>query len=215
MVDNAYVYAFEEIPDDLPRPPMAALRALQSKGYLVSPRGWRDLPLEVRQALAREGAREEVGGPNLEAAIRRISLQHVKMMPSAREPSADQVPPELTAALGPLRGLSADEWRGLRALDRRVLALLASNTRLLGRAVAEILPEEPISGRSRGPSALVARCEIALRPDVLEQVLDPGFQGGRAFVLARVAGRRAARSRDLRPPDGQYRGARRARLGDP
>jgi molybdenum cofactor biosynthesis enzyme len=193
MVDDAYVYAFEELAEDLPRPPMAALRALQSKGYLVSPRGWRELPLEVRQALAREGARDKVGGDALEGAIRRISLQHVKLMPSAREPSAEQVPPQLSAALGPLRALSADEWRGLRALDRRVLALLASNTRLLGRAVAEILPTAPISGGSHGPSALVARCEIALRPDVLQEVMDPGFQGGRAFVLARVAGRRAAR----------------------
>jgi cyclic pyranopterin phosphate synthase len=191
MPDGAYIYAFEELGDDLPRPPMAALRALQAKGCLISARGWRELPVDVRQALAREGARDEVGGPALEAAIRKISLQHVKMMPSVPEPSRDEVPPELRAALGPVRAVSTEQWQRLRALDRRVLATLVRNTRLLARAVAEIVPTAPAS--SDRPRVRVARCEIALRADVLEEVGGPRFHDGRALALAGVAGRRAAR----------------------
>jgi molybdenum cofactor biosynthesis enzyme len=191
MDDRPYTYAFEEISDDLPRPPLAALRALQSMSYLVSPQGWRDLAVELRQVIAYEGAKEKVGGPRLEAAVKRISLHHAKMMPGPRDPDPNEVPPELLAALGPLRSVSTEEWRALRALDRRVLFILARNTRLLSRAVEEILPAGPPS--TRRSTALVARSEVVIPRDVLHRVLSTDFHDGRAFVLARVAGRRAAR----------------------
>jgi len=193
MVDRPHVYAFEEIPEDLPRPPMSALRALHAMSYFVSPRGWQSLALETRQEIAREGARETVGSANLDAAVRRIPLQQVKMLPRPREPDAEHVPPEIAAALGPIRGLTDAEWRGLRALDRCVLAILAHNTRLLGRAIDEILPPAPGGAQSSRSSATVARCEITIHKDALGRVMDPDFEGGRAFVLARVAGRRATR----------------------
>ena len=190
MGEGRYVYAFEEVAEDLPRPPMAALRALHAMGFIVSPRGWQELPVDVRQTIASEGAKNEVGGPALEAALTHISLQHVKMMPKPREPDPLEVPKDLLAALGPLRRVSATDWQKLRALDRRVLNTLAHNTRLLARAIEEIFPTGTPSRRS---TAVVARCEMTLRREVLRAVTDPDFQGGRAFILARVAGRRAAR----------------------
>lgn len=191
MEERPFTYVFEELSDDLPRPPLAAVRALQSMSYLVSPQGWRDLAVEIRQAIAYEGAKDVVGGPRLEAAVKRISLHHVKMMPKPREPDANVVPPDLLASLGPIRSITNHEWRGLRALDRRVLAVLARNTRLLGRAIDEILPAGPPA--TKRSTALVARSEIRVHPDAMHRILSADFHGGRAFVLARVAGRRAAR----------------------
>lgn len=194
MVDRALMYAFEGISDDLPRPPMAALRALLNAGVLISARAWQELPLPTRQAIARAGAAEQLVDSELQALLRQIPVSSVKFVGKRNDPPAHVVPQELATALGPSRPLTEAEWRGLRALDRHVLESLVKNTRLLSRALNEVLPNRgPSPGTPHVWSGAVARAELRVRRDVLQRVLSVEFMDGQAFVLSNVSGRRAAR----------------------
>jgi molybdenum cofactor biosynthesis enzyme len=194
MAGRPLVYAYEDISDALPRPPMAALRALLSSGILVSPRAWHELTPEIRRQFAYAGAEEQVDPEAMTKLLRQIPVSQVKFIGKTPDPSAEEIPAALVAALGPVRPLTLAEWRGLRALDRYVLATLAANTRLLRKALGEILPQAAFGkGVANAWSGEVARSELRLRREVLQAVLTPEFMAGRAFVLANVAGRRAAR----------------------
>lgn len=194
MVGRPLVYAFEEVSEALPRPPMAALRALLSSGILVSPKAWQEISPEIRRQFAFAGAEEQVDPEAVATLLRQIPVSQIKFIGKATDPSAEEIPPGLIAAIGPVRPLTRAEWRGLRALDRYVLATLAGNTRLLRKALSEMLPQAVSApGVANAWSGEVARSELRIRRDVLQAVLTPDFMGGRAFVLANVAGRRAAR----------------------
>jgi cyclic pyranopterin phosphate synthase len=126
--------------------------------------------------------------------LKRVPVSQLKFIGKKADPPADAIPADLSAALGPLRPLTVDEWRSLGGLDRHVLAVLVKNTRLLGKALNEIVPPRYGStGYGASWSGAVARVELRLRTQALDAVLQPEFLDGRALVLACVAGRRAAR----------------------
>jgi hypothetical protein len=187
-------YAFEEIGDDLPRPPLSALRALFAAGVIVSPRGWQALGLEARQTLTREGGRERIDLMVVREMLRAVPAANVKLFARSFDPDPAHVPDALRAALGASRPITDDEWRSLRAIDRHVLNTLAGNTRLLWRALDELTLGKALSGRNTARwSGALARCELRADPGALHRAMSGDLLGGRAFVLAKGSGRRAAR----------------------
>jgi molybdenum cofactor biosynthesis enzyme len=188
------VYAFEEIGGDYARPPMAALRALLAGGIVLSPSGWVGLSVDARHGLAFEGMRDDVNVAVVRSYLRGISLGEVKMVGSARVVDANEPPPELRRALHGARLISSEEWRSLRALDRFVLCALAGNSRVYGRALDEILTRVGRPGAAHaawvGP---LAHVELRVDGPAISRLDAPDFMEGRAYVLARVAGVRAAR----------------------
>jgi cyclic pyranopterin monophosphate synthase len=189
-------YAFEELTDDLPRPPKSAIRAMFAAGVLVSPRGWKTLAAETRQALAMEGTRDVVNVAMVSELLKSAPPAHIRLVSKVPDPTPDEVPHSLVKVLGPRRSLTIADWRSLRPLDRYVVASLVTNTRLLWRALDE-MANRP--GASMGMaiaqpwSGVLAHCEVRMRPEALERLLAPKFLDGRGCVLARVAGIRAAR----------------------
>lgn len=191
-----FSYAFEELTEDLPRPPKAALRAMFAAGILVSPKGWKTLSTETRQALALEGTRDTVNLVMVSELLKEAPPGQIRLVARTSDPAVDAVPAPVLKALGPTRTLTQPQWASLRALDRYVLASLAANTRLLWRALEELasLPgsQLPKSGGQSWSGAL-AHCEVHCHPNAIERLTSPKFLDGKAFVLARVAGVRAAR----------------------
>jgi molybdenum cofactor biosynthesis enzyme len=199
-------YAFEDISGDLPRPPMSAMRALLSAGVVMSPRGWNGLGVDMRQSLARVGAADVVDLVKVQEHVRSAAVSELRLVPRLQDGKSDEVPIALVNALAPVRRIAVEQWRALRPLDRYVLSALALNTRLLWRAVQEILPEA-VAGSETSPwKSVLARCEVKIRPDALVTLQGLDFLDGRAFVLARVAGvraaRRAAETFDMRSDSG-------------
>ena len=191
-----FSFAFEELKEDLPRPPRAALRAMLSVGIMVSQKGWTALDVESRQALAVAGMHDQVNPALVAELLKTAGPANMKLVPKLLETHGLEMSPALVHALGRMRTITQQEWASLNALERYVLDSLAINTRLLWRAVAEIAksPGSPLRREASQPwSGALARCEMMVRPEVLRQALQPSFQGGRAMLLARVAGVRAAR----------------------
>src|SRR4051794_13842060 len=93
------LYAFEDITPDLPRPPLAAMRGLLSAGTLISRRGWETLSTETRWAIARQGAQPEVSAIAIQGALRTAPVAEIRLVPRVGDPSPEQVPPVLAAAL--------------------------------------------------------------------------------------------------------------------
>jgi molybdenum cofactor biosynthesis enzyme len=197
MADPAFVYTFEGVPADLPRPPLAAMRALLSAGVLLSARAWQELPPETRVEIARVGYAETMDEHRLETLLKQVHVSNIKFIGRRSEPDPSLVPADLAAAVGPMRPLTLAEWSKLRALDRYVLVSLVKNSRLLAKALNEMLPQGGGVVNGAGVvvawSGLVARCELRLRREAVQKAMSSEFMGGRAFVLANIAGRRAAR----------------------
>jgi molybdenum cofactor biosynthesis enzyme len=187
------VYQFEEIGADLERPPFSALRALQAVGILVAPKGWQHLDMNARRTLTDEGHRERVDLLAIRSVANAIPANQLKLVSRSVDPPANEVPPELLRALGPQRAIPLAEWGALASLDRFVLASLTYNTRLLWRALDELERRGKLQRRRGAWAGSVARCEIKMRPEVFAQLMGAEFLQGRALVLARGAGRRAAR----------------------
>lgn len=187
------IYDFEEIDGELGRPPFAALRALQAVGVLVTPKGWLQLSSGARRTLTEEGARERIDMMVVRTVANGIPANQIKLVSRTVDPNTTEVPTELLKALGPQRAIPLDEWHNLAPLDRFVLSSLAYNTRLLWRAIDEMERKKLLSRRRGAWTGAVARCEIHMRSDVLAQMMGADFLDGRALVLARGAGRRAAR----------------------
>ena len=192
------IYDFEGPLDleTLPRPPLAALRALRITGVLLTPAGWRETPLDARQRLIHLGSENCVDREQVLEALMQSPPREMKMFPALREPAEAEVPEELSLALGPGRKLPRSVWLELRPLDRHVLMMLRANTRLLWRALDELM------GMTRGGVALassaawtgeLARCELRTHRVSARRINAADFHEGRACVLARVAGIRAAR----------------------
>lgn len=190
-------YAFEEVAEsDLARAPLAALRALRIAGIALSRRGWEALSPEVRRDLAVAGARDEVIREEVNRILEKAPLDQLRLVPAIPDPARDEVPAELSGALGPTRSLPLAFWQRLSGLDRHVLMMVARNTRLTWRAVAEMTLRLRYVGAVLPPGAwtgTLARAEVTMDPGTLEMLRSPAFHDGRALVLARVAGIRAAR----------------------
>jgi len=191
-VAEATLYSFEDVPEDLPRPPLAAMRALLTAGALLSPKGWLALSIDARKTLTREGAEPQIDLRTVQALVQSAHVSELRLVPRLVEPAPNDVPVDVARAIGPLRRIDAAEWRRLRPLDRYVIATLTHNSRLFFRAVQEIFPESP-TPESGAWKSQVGHCELRLRREVIELVKSPRFLDGRAFVLARAAGIRAAR----------------------
>ncbi|MGH7329999.1 MAG: cyclic pyranopterin monophosphate synthase MoaC, partial [Polyangiaceae bacterium] len=127
----------------------------------------------------------------IQSSVRNASVAEVRLVPRVLDPDPNHIPEGLVAALGPHARIANSKWAQLRPIDRYVLATLALNTRLLFRALREIMPED--TATEQPWKAAVAHVEVSMRPDTLDKLRNAGFLDGRAFVLARVAGVRAAR----------------------
>jgi molybdenum cofactor biosynthesis enzyme len=194
MSEERLGYVFEEIGDDLLRPPMAALRALQSVGVIVAPKGWLAIDLGARRTLSLEGSRDRVDMMVVREIINQVPANQIKLVSRVVDPDPSRLPDELAKVLGPSRPIAVEEWGKLRPLDRFMLTSLSYNTRLLWRALDELVQENRMPRRRVRPwSGAVATCEIRMRSDVMATLLSSEFLDGRAFVLARGSGRRAAR----------------------
>src|SRR5262249_719022 len=74
--------------------------------------------------------------------------------------------------------------------------MLANNTRLLYRAIAEIALRSRFGASvlpSRGWTGTLAHADVRMAPEVIAKLQTPELLDGRACILARVAGIRAAR----------------------
>jgi len=189
------VFAFEEISHDLARPPLSAQRALASAGVSMSLPVWRDLPIETRQRLAYAGLAEVVDTQAVQTSLRGAALKRVQFTHGSKDPSPHALPHELEWVLGPWKPLVAYHWPTMRGLHRFVLTKMAGNGRLLWRAMSEIGKIDRWSGSEALPPihGMVARCEVRLSTHALTHLTDPRFHGGKAGVLSRAAGVRAAR----------------------
>lgn len=191
------VFRFEDITDDLPRPPLSALRFFRRAGVKIALRTWLKLPVDVRWAMAAEGARDEVDEAVARALLRHVSLRELELIGEPRYSESSPVS-GLVESLGLGERWRANGWPALRPFERFVLNHLSGNPRLLWRAFEEI------SGLAASPasewSGLVAHAEVKIRAEKevkrdlirllhAEQLLD-----GRALLLARTSGVRAARS---------------------
>ena len=194
-MSDSILYSFEELSDDLPRPPMVALRALLSAGLAPSPRGWASLSVDTRKAIAKHGTAGVVDITAVRELAQQIPPRYLKLVSRSRDPNPDEVPAAVAKALGPARMISDQEWRSLRAVDRAVMASLTANSRLIARAYDELAVSmgKPASIRQARWSGAIARCELKVDEAALDIITSGSFLDGRALMLARVAGLRAAR----------------------
>ena len=189
------IYGFEEIGTDLARPPIAARRALLGSGVTMPLETWQALPLAQRQVIAQEGTRDRVNELTVKNAVSSV-LKRVRFMGPVNDPPVDAIPQPVVDALRALRPLTVDEWRRLRPLDRYTLVALSANSRLLYRAIEEMTtgPASTLSSVKLRPwVGPLAHAEVKMSRVALGEIAGGRLQGGKAIVLARAAGVRAAR----------------------
>jgi len=191
------VFRFEDLPDELPRPPLAALRFFRRAGVKIALKTWLKLPVDVRWAMAAEGARDQVEEAVARALLRHVSLRELELIAEPRYSESSPVA-GLIESLGLGERWRTEGWTALRAFERFVLNHLSNNPRLLWRAFEEI------SGLAASPSSewtgLVAHAEVQTRApkevqrDLMRLLASEQLLEGRALILARTSGRRAARA---------------------
>ncbi len=191
------VFEFEDLPDDLPRPPLAAMRFFRRTGVKIALKTWRKLPIDVRWAMAAEGSRDQVDETVSRALLRHVSLRELELIGDPSYSESSPVP-GLVEALGMGEHWRVDTWPLLSSFQRFVLNFLAGNRRLLWRAFEEISGLSPHPGTTwRG---LLARAEVQIRApkeikrDLLRLLVHEQLLEGRGLILARASGVRAARS---------------------
>ncbi len=189
------IYAFEEIGSDLARPPLAARRAMLSSGVAVAVDTWQEMPLPARQQIVQEGTKEKASEFVVKNAVSPV-LKRVRFMSPVKDPPSDAIPPAVVDALRTVRPLTAAEWQRLTPLDRYALVALSSNSRLLYRAIEEMTagPASTLSSVKLRPwVGPLAHAEVKMARAALGEIASGTLQGGKAIVLARAAGVRAAR----------------------
>jgi molybdenum cofactor biosynthesis enzyme len=189
------IYAFEEIGPDLPRPPLAARRALLCSGVAVPIETWQSLSLSARQAIAQEGTKDAISEYVVKNAVSAV-LKRVRFMGPVKDPPRDVIPQAVVEALRNVRPLNAAEWQQLRPLDRYTLVALSANSRLLYRAIEEMTtgPASSLPGVKLNPwVGPLAHAEVRMSRLAFGDLAAGNVQGGKALVLARAAGVRAAR----------------------
>jgi hypothetical protein len=189
------IYGFEEIGSDLARPPLAARRALLGSGVTVPLETWQALPLPARQAIAHEGTKDAVSEHVVKNAVSPV-LKRVRFMSPVKDPPLDMIPQVVVDALREVRPLTLPEWQLLRPLDRYTLVALSNNSRLLYRAIEEMTngPASTLSGVKLRPwVGPLAHAEVHMSRVALGEVAGGRLLDGKAIILARAAGVRAAR----------------------
>ena len=190
------LYGFEDIGIDLSRQPLCALRALRSIGVALSPQGWAAMSNESRNRLCQIGSSPTVSEEAVQECLRGLDMRRVRMVSRAHaNPAPGAEATQLLAVLKP----PSDFWERIEPIDRWVLRALSEglNSRLFQRAYAEIVRRAGIQTRLPDVQATIARCEVLLSGAAKSVVLSPHLEGGRALVLARASGLRAARQSPL------------------
>ena len=122
------------------------------------------------------------------------------------------VPAGLVAALGPHARIANSKWAQLRPIDRYVLTTLALNTRLLFRALREIMPEDTATEHRGKPRSHMSRSRCVPTRSIC--FATPVL--GRSRVHSRASRRCScctSRARDVRPSIRARHRHDRARLG--
>ncbi len=210
------LYAFDQIDESLKLIPLAARRALDAVGRKLSLDGFHSLSHAARVDLVRAGSGPVV---DTEMTHKILALARPEATPfeAAPEPGVEEVPVELTAALGEHRPLSPKVWEGLSALDRYVLFKVArrGKPQRLSDAYAEIVGATSLSNHLRPEGGVrmikVSEKEPTLREATAEswltlsasaftQLRNAGSKKGDVLSVARVAGISATkRTSDLIP----------------
>lgn len=161
-------------------------------GVRVNPQGWEKISVTERRAIALEGSRGTLDLPAITTLSKAVPVKQLVLINKEREPNPDEIPGDLTVALGPGRRVSVAEWRSIRALDRYVLVRLAHNQRLLSRVWTEIFHERARAAKD-SPLCSLGHCELRASAEAIAQLSNGSLLDGRAFLLSRAAGVRAAR----------------------
>ena len=192
------VFGFEEMDEQLSRPPLAAVRALQAVGIVPKPEGWAASPVPLRHALAVLGSQytlDSTGHPS----------PGEPDPPSPRRPHRPTegilflrvMPPHVARALGGLHPLKDEQWQALHPFERFAMETLAANTRLLWRALDEMgkFPGHQLFDITAGHRWVgqLARCDVQASTLAFGALAAKRVLEGRAVDLARATGRRVAR----------------------
>lgn len=189
------IYAFEEMEADLPRPPLCAVRGLLSAGIAPSPLLWAELTPSARFAVALAGSQDTVREDHMHEALRGAPMQHVQFVAKSDTGGDPSVPVRGVGEALRQQGIDLAHWARVPALDRWVLTRVSRNERLLHRAIREVATRLAIPlGMQPDVATLLARCELDLPTGAVLRLRSPLTLEGRGFLLARVAGVRAARS---------------------
>ncbi len=186
------LYAFEDLGIDLARQPLSALRALRSIGVALSPQGWGSMASEGKYRLCQLGTSAKFEEDDVQQSLRGLDMRRVRMV-TRSTPNPDPSP--RTLELLTTLSAPADLWEHIDPLDRWVLRALSEglNSRLFQRAYGEIVRRNGVQARPLDVTATIARCELSLSGAAKAVVSSPHLEGGRALVLARASGLRAAR----------------------
>ncbi len=199
MIDSgerAPVLVCEDLADDLPRPPLAAVRFFRAAGLKLSLKAWAELATDVRWAIAKEGSRDVVDRHVARSLIRHIPMRHVELIGIGMVPDLEPIP-GVAEALGAPDSWLQTTWPTLRPFHRFVLNVLRGNRRLLWRAYAEIQGVNVT--RHDGWHGQLAHAEVEIRAgdpvrrELLELLVTERLLEGRALLLARTSGVRVAR----------------------
>lgn len=117
-------YLFEGVSPDLMLMSHAARRAADAAGLKPTLASWQSLPSDTRQALHEAGQEPRVDAGRVSALFGRAVPPPEPVEP-VLDPSPEDVPSELSVALGPERPLSPSVWTALSPLDRYVLMKVA------------------------------------------------------------------------------------------
>lgn len=195
--DYSCVLACEDLGAELDRPPLAAVRFFRASGFKLSLRAWAELPVDVRWAIAKEGARDQVDQHIARTLMRHVPMRHVELIGDTNVP--DHLPlPGVVEVLGVRETWVDRDWPQLRPFHRFVLNVLRNNRRLMWRAFAEI--EGVGVSRNDGWHGPVAHAEVEIRAadpvrgELLSLLATEKLLEGRALLLARASGLRVARA---------------------
>lgn len=190
-------YEFERLSRSLDWPPLAALRALDASGVRVTQQGWLSMPVEARKAITTLGAAEYLDVDAIRQQLTGVSPREISLRQPTADAALEAIPGGVEAALRITGQPPELFWQVIRPLDRYVLHRLTHNSRLLAQAITEIAVRAgqlQFAVSTRKWTGVVAHCEVRIDDGKLARRLwDFDVLEGRALVLARVAGVRAAR----------------------
>jgi len=191
------VFGFEEMDEQLSRPPLAAVRALQAVGIVPKPEGWAASPVPLRHALAVLGSQYTLDLQAIRAQASQIPPRHVALIGPRKETDPRVMPPHVARALAGLHPLKDEQWQALHPFERFAMETLAANTRLLWRVLDEMgkLPGHQLFDITAGHRWVgeLARCDVQASTLAFGALAAKRVLEGRAVDLARATGRRVAR----------------------
>ncbi len=202
--NNVPIYEAEGEKRDLSVMPIAARRALMIAGEILTAEGWKSLTLGDRRTVVMEGAKTSIDRAKIQ------DITHKANPPSdwgdaITDPSAEEVPAELTEKLGADRPIETTRWAALRSLDRFAFMLVASegpDDRLarfydgLFRRQESARPAgQTGSGHFRMVSThrALASARVQMRVESLALFLGGETTPDQMFAMARIAGIQAGK----------------------